>query len=165
MRPTPDPIKASEQAGIDAAVANFMRSGGSIQEFDNGCRPIKNYTWRDQGNATWNALASGDLPPRPKPRPKLRSEKRGPKVVPKESIERMHAARSEKFRAERSALAPAVREMAALKMSRGKIAAALAVSATTICKIADEHGIQLPLHPRSGTRQARQNAELREEWE
>ncbi|WP_285259216.1 hypothetical protein [Halopseudomonas bauzanensis] len=162
MRPTPDPIKAGEQASIEAAVADFMRSGGSIQEFDSGCRPIKNYSWRDQGDASWSALQAGELPPRPARAAKPKRDQR--KTVPKESIDRMHAARSAKYRAERDALAPAVRELAALQMSRAKIGEALDVSATTVCKIADEHGIQLPLHPRSGTRQAKANAELRREW-
>lgn len=162
MRPTPAPTKASEQAGIEAAVADFMRSGGSIQEYDSGCRPTKNYTWRDQGNASWSALQAGELPPRPARKAKPKRGQR--KTVPKESIDHMHAARSAKYRAERDALAPAVREMAALQMSRAKIGEALNMSATTVCKIAAEHGIQLPLHPRSGTRQAKANAELRREW-
>lgn len=160
MRPTPDPIKAGEQAGIEAAVADFMRSGGSIQEFDSGCRPIKNYSWRDQGDASWNAKLAGDLPPKPAPAPKPKAK---PRSLQRDT-EAATAARSTALKQARDKMAGAVRELAALNVSRNKIAEALEVSAKTVGRIAEEHGIQLPLHPRSGTRQAKANAELRREW-
>ncbi|TKA90367.1 hypothetical protein [Halopseudomonas bauzanensis] len=157
MRPTPDPIKVGEQAGIEAAVADFMRSGGSIQEFDSGCRPIKNYSWRDQGDASWNAKLAGDLPPKPAPAPKPKAKPRSLQRDTKAAT----AARSTALKQARDKMAGAVRELAALNVSRNKIAEALEVSAKTVGRIADEHGIQLPLHARSGTRQAKANAELR----
>src|SRR5690606_23799130 len=159
MRPTPDPIKAGEQADIEAAVADFMRSGGSIQEYDSGCRPIKNYSWRNQGDASWNAKLAGELPPKPAPAPKPKAKPRSLQRDTKAAT----AARSTALKQARDQMAGAVRELAALNVSRNKIALALEVSAKTVGKIAEEHGIPLPLHLRSGTRQAKANAELRKE--
>lgn len=152
--------KQSERDAIARATAAYLSDGGEITELGNNLRPIKNTTWRCEGEASWLARESGILPPKSKPAPK----KRSPKVSPKEAVDRMHAARSAKFQAERDALAPAVRELAALKLSRNKIAEALEVDPVTIAKIAKEHDIQLPLYPRKGTKQARKNAELREDW-
>lgn len=164
MRPTPDPIKAGEQADIEAAVADFMRSGGSIQEFDSCCRPIKNYSWRDQGDASWNAKLAGELLPKPAPAPKPKAKTKAKPRSLQRDTKAATVARSTALKQARDKMAGAVRELAALDVSRNKIAEALEVSAKTVGRIAEEHDIQLPLHPRSGTRQAKANAELRREW-
>ena len=153
--------KDAERDAIARATAEFLSDGGEIQKLGSRLGPIKNLTWRGESNAIWKAKIRGDLPVKAPPRPK--PVKRA-KVVPQDSIDRMHAAKSAKCRAERDAMAPAVRELAALDFGRNRIAEALDIAPPTVARIAKEHDIQLPLYPRKGTKQARKNAELREDW-
>lgn len=152
--------KQSERDDIARAMAEFLSSGGQIDRLPNRLGPIKNMTWQGENEARWQAKLRGDLPPKAAPRP--RPVKR--KVTPKEAIDKMSAARAAKHQAARDALAPKVRQLAELGVIRAHIAKTVGVSAPTIDKIGAEYGIDIPLASRMGTKQARQNAELREEW-
>lgn len=163
MTPTLSELKAAERDAIARATAEFLSDGGEIEKLGDNLRPIKNMTWRGEGDATWQARQRGDLPIKAPAR--SRPIKSKPRVTSQETIDRMNKARSAKSKAARDALAPAIRELAALGVNRANIARAVDVSATTIDRIGKEHGIAIPLQPRKGTRQARRNAELREEWQ
>lgn len=162
MTPTPSQELTVERDAIARATEAFLAGGGQVQSLPSNLGPLRNMTWQEVNESRWQAKQRGDSPPKAEPRPKPLKRKR---AVKKETIEKLHEARSAKMKAERDAMAPAVREMAALKMSRNKIAGALEITAVTVARIAREHDIQLPLYPRKGTNQARKNAELREEWE
>ena len=155
--------KDAERDAIARATAEFLSDGGEIQKLGNGMRPTNSLTWRGESDAAWQAKQRGDLPMQAPPRPKPVKTKR--KATPRAAIERMSEARSAKHKAARDALEPTVRKLASLGVIRAHIAQTVGVSATTIDKIGVEHGIEIPLQPRRGTRQARNNAELREEWE
>ena len=163
MAKTPSEQKAADREAIARATAEFLSDGGEIQKLGNRLGPTKNLTWRGESNAIWKAKIRGDLPVKAPPRPKPVKTKR--KATPRAAIERMSEARSAKHKAARDALEPTVRKLAGLGVIRAHIAQTVGVSATTIDKIGREHGIDIPLQPRRGTRQARNNAELREEWE
>src|SRR5690606_32795635 len=120
-----------------------------------------NMTWRDEGDATWQAKVCGDLPPKAPAKPK--PVRRSARITPQETVDRLNKARSAKGKAARDALAPAIRELAALGVLRANIARAVDISPATVDRIGKEHGIAIPLQPRKGTRQARRNAEVRED--
>lgn len=163
MQPTLSDEKLAEREAIARATAEFLSGGGKIERLGNSLRPIKNMTWRDEGDATWQAKVRGDLPPKAPAKP--RPAKRPAKITPQETVDRLNKARSAKGKAARDALAPAIRELAALGVIRANIARAVDISPATVDRIGKEHGIAIPLQPRKGTRQARRNAELREEWQ
>lgn len=156
-------IKEADRDAIARTTAEFLSDGGEIQKLGSGMRPTKNMTWRGESDAAWQARQRGDLPMQAPPRPRPIKAKR--KATPRAAIERMSEARSAKHKAARDALEPTVRKLASLGVIRAHIAQTVGVSATTIDKIGIENSIEIPLQPRRGTRQARNNAELREEWE
>lgn len=161
MQPTLSDDKAAERDDIARATAEYLSSGQEIKTLGNNLGPIKDLTWRGESEARWQARLRGDLPPKAPARPKPVKRK----ATPKEAINRMSEARSAKHKAARDALAPAVRKLAGLGVIRAHIAQTVGVSATTVDKIGVEHGIEIPLGRRMGTKQARKNAELREEWQ
>lgn len=158
MTPIPQ-HKAAEREAIARAVNAYLSDGGKIQKLGNGLAPIKNMTWTEESEARWQAKLNGDLPPKPE-RKRART-----KPSKKDVADRLSAARAAKHQASRAALAPKVRQLAELGVIRSHIAKTIGVAAGTVDKIGQEHGIEIPLQPRRGTRQARNNAELREEWE
>lgn len=159
MTPTLSEHKDAERDAIARATAAFLSKGGSVARLGNNLGPIKDLTWRGENEARWQAKINGDLPPPAKPKPKPLK-----KITPQEAIDRMSTARAQKYRAARDKLAPAVKKLAAKGVIRADIARAVKISAAVIDRIAEENGIDLPLMPRRGTRQARVNAELREDW-
>lgn len=163
MQPTLSDEKLAEREAIARATAEFLSGGGEIEKLGNNLRPIKNMTWRDEGDATWQAKVRGDLPPKAPAKPK--PARRPARITPQETVDRLNKARSAKGKAAWDALAPAIRELAALGVIRANIARAVDISPATVDRIGKEHGIAIPLQPRRGTKQARRNAELREEWQ
>lgn len=159
MTPSESEQKNSEREALARATAEFLSGGGAIDKLGNNLGPIKDLTWRGESEARWQAKLNGDLPPPAKPRPRPLK-----KTTPQEAIDRMSAARAQKYRAARDKLAPAVKKLADKGVIRADIARAVKISPAVIDRIAEENGIDLPLMPRRGTRQARVNAELREEW-
>lgn len=159
MTPSKSEHKAAERDALARATAEFLSGGGAIDKLGNNLGPIKDLTWRGENEARWQAKINGDLPPPAKPKPNPLK-----KITPQAAIDRMSTARAQKYRAARDKLAPAVRELASQGVIRADIARAVKVSAAVIDRIGEENGIDIPLMPRRGTRQARANAELREGW-
>lgn len=157
MRPIAE-HKQGDREMIARAMGEFLQEGGQIQKVDSSLPPI-NMTWTEENEARWKAKLNGDLPPKPE-RKRART-----KPSKKDVADRLSAARAAKHQANRAALAPKVRQLAELGVIRSHIAKTIGVAAGTVDKIGQEHGIEIPLQPRRGTRQARNNAELREEWE
>lgn len=157
MRPIAE-HKQGDREMIARAMGEFLQEGGQIQKVDSSLPPI-NMTWTEENEARWKAKLNGDLPPKPE-RKRART-----KPSKKDVVDRLSAARTAKHQASRAALAPKVRQLAELGVIRSHIAKTIGVAAGTVDKIGQEHGIEIPLQPRRGTRQARNNAELREEWE
>lgn len=147
--------KQDEREMIARAMGEFLQEGGQIQKVDNSLPPIS-MTWTEESEARWQAKLLGELPAKPEPKKRASAE---------DAVKRMSKARSNKHRAERDKLAPKVKQLAELGVIRSHIAKTIGVAAGTVDKIGQEHGIEIPLQPRRGTRQARKNAELREEWE
>lgn len=157
MRPIAE-HKQDEREMIARAMGEFLQEGGQIQKVDSSLPPI-DMTWTEENEARWKAKLNGDLPPKPE-RKRART-----KPSKKDVADRLSAARAAKHQANRAALAPKVRQLAELGVIRSHIAKTIGVAAGTVDKIGQEHGIEIPLQPRIGTRQARNNAELRKEWD